>query len=203
MVMVDDIYEYLVYDRFEFTTLAQVTPALQDRIVTVNGVSKSYSMTGWRIGYAAGPAWLIAAMCDIQSHSTSNACSISQAAATAALNGDHSFLDAWKASFAHRRNKVCAALNAIDGISCSLPHGAFYLFPDCSGLFGRVTPNGKRLNNSVDVCAYLLEDALVAAVPGSAFGSEGYFRISYATAEHLLDEACARIARAVEALIAL
>ncbi|TAE33237.1 MAG: pyridoxal phosphate-dependent aminotransferase [Alphaproteobacteria bacterium] len=201
MVMIDDIYEYLVYDGFEFSTLAQVTPALADRILTVNGVSKSYSMTGWRIGYAAGPAWLIAAMSDIQSHSTSNTCSISQAAAVAALNGDHSFLEAWKDSFVHRRNKVCAALNAINGISCTVPQGAFYLFPDCSALFGRVTPNGARLTNSVDVCAYLLEDALVAAVPGSAFGSEGHFRISYATSEALLDEACVRIARAVGALI--
>ncbi len=200
LVLSDDIYEYLVYDGFQFATIASVVPTLAGRTVTVNGVSKSYSMTGWRIGYAAGPEPLITAMSDIQSHSTTNACSISQAATVAALNGDHDFLKEWIAAFVSRRDNVVRALNAIEGLHCETPQGAFYLFPECSGLFGKRTPAGKALQTSMDVCAYFLEEALVAAVPGSAFGSEGYFRISYATSQALLDEACTRIATAVAAL---
>jgi aspartate aminotransferase len=200
MVMSDDIYEYLVYDGFTYATMAQAVPALAGRVLTVNGVSKSYSMTGWRIGYAAGDAALIAAMTDIQSHSTTNACSISQAATVEALNGDHSFLAPWKDAFVVRRNKVVEALNAIDGIHCTASVGAFYLFPACDALFGRTTPKGQKINNSEDLCRYFLEEALVAAVHGSAFGSEGYFRISYATSEKALMEACARIKKAVDAL---
>ena len=197
MILSDDIYEYLVYDAFAFATIASTVPALADRTVTVNGVSKSYSMTGWRIGYAAGPEYLITAMSDIQSHSTTNPCSISQAATVAALNGNHDFLKEWLAAFVSRRDAVVRALNAIEGLECAVPVGAFYLFPECSALFGKTTPGGRKLNNSLDFCAYLLEEALVAAVPGSAFGSEGYFRISYATSQAVLDEACRRMTKAV------
>jgi aspartate aminotransferase len=200
MIMSDDIYEYLVYDGFAFATIASVVPELADRTVTVNGVSKSYSMTGWRIGYAAGGTAIIAAMSDIQSHSTTNPCSISQAATVEALNGDHSFLKGWLTAFAARRDMVVAHLNAIKGLECPTAQGAFYLFPECSALFGKRTPAGAVLHNSMDVCAYLLEEALVAAVPGSAFGAEGYFRISYATSEALLTEACNRMAKAIAAL---
>ncbi len=200
MVLSDDIYEYLVYDGFEYVTLADAVPALQERVVTVNGVSKSYSMTGWRIGYAAGPTPIIKAISDIQSHSTSNPCSISQAAAVEALNGDHAFLKEWVAAFATRRDKVLARLNAIPGLVCARPEGAFYLFPDCSALFGRTTPSGVHIKDSMQLCSYLLEEALVAAVPGSAFGSEGYFRVSYATSEEKLDEACNRIEQAIATL---
>ncbi len=200
LILSDDIYEYLVYDGFEYVTIADAVPALAERTITVNGVSKSYSMTGWRIGYAGGAKNIIKAISDIQSHSTSNPCSISQAAAVEALNGDHSFLNEWLKAFVKRRDLVVNALNMIDGLQCETPIGAFYVFPDCSALFGKKTPNGATLENSMDVCAYLLEDALVAAVPGSAFGSEGYFRISYATSESLLEEACNRIAEAVNLL---
>jgi aspartate aminotransferase len=197
MILSDDIYEYLVYDGFKYATIAQAVPALAQRVLTVNGVSKSYSMTGWRIGYAAGDAGLIAAMTDIQSHSTTNACSISQAATVEALNGDHSFLQPWIEAFVKRRDMVVAELNQIDGIICEKSVGAFYLFPNCEGLFGRKTPSGTLINNSADFCAYLLDEALVAAVHGSAFGTEGYFRISYATSEAQLVEACKRIKTAV------
>lgn len=200
MILSDDIYEYLVYDGFEFATIASIVPELANRTLTVNGVSKSYSMTGWRIGYAAGSEALIGAMTDIQSHSTTNACSISQAATVAALNGNHDFLKDWITAFASRRDMVVNALNAIEGIECPTPQGAFYLFPECSGLFGKRTPVGNVLQHSMDFCTYLLEEALVAAVPGSAFGAEGYFRISYATSEALLQEACNRIAKAVAML---
>lgn len=196
-VMTDDIYEHLVYDGFKFVTLLSVVPELYERTLTVNGVSKAYSMTGWRIGYAAGPKALIAAMADIQSQSTSNPCSISQAAAVAALNGEQGFLGGWRDAFAKRRNDVHAGLNAISGIECALPEGAFYLFPKCEALLGKKTPAGKVLATDLDFCAYLLDDALVAAVPGSAFGMDGYFRISYATSDALLAEAVKRIAAAV------
>ncbi len=199
-VMADDIYEYLVYDGFAFATLATVEPMLKDRVLTINGVSKAYSMTGWRIGYGAGPAVLIAAICDVQSHSTSNPCSISQAASVAALNGDHGFLEQWKGAFATRRDMVAEKLNAIPGLSCQIPNGAFYLFPSCMELLGRKTPSGQLLADSTDLCAWLLDEALVAAVPGTAFGLDGYFRISYATSEAALSEACDRIAKACGSL---
>jgi aspartate aminotransferase len=199
-ILSDDIYEYLLYDRLEFATIASVMPELASRTLTVNGVSKSYSMTGWRIGYGAGDAALIAAMTDIQSHSTTNACSISQAATVAALNGDHGFLEGWKVDFASRRDLVVAALNEIAGLTCEKSVGAFYLFPNCTGLFGRKTPSGVVINDSESLCKYLLEDGLVAAVHGSAFGAEGYFRISYATSEKLLITACNRIKASIEKL---
>ncbi|NBO18068.1 MAG: pyridoxal phosphate-dependent aminotransferase [Proteobacteria bacterium] len=199
-IMTDDIYEHLNYDGFKFFTIAQIEPKLYERTLTVNGVSKAYSMTGWRIGYAGGPKELIAAMSDIQSHSTSNACSISQAASVAALSGPQEFLADWRKSFVARRNLVVDALNKIDGISCLKPEGAFYVFPSIKGLLGRKTPAGKTIASCNDFCDYLLEEALVAAVAGSAFGMGGYFRISYATSEKNLKDAMERIATACAAL---
>ena len=195
-VLSDDIYEHLVYDGFEFSTIASCVPELYDRTLTMNGVSKAYSMTGWRIGYGAGPKDLITAMNDIQSQSTSNPCSISQAAAVAALNGTQAFLPGWRDAFAKRRDDVWAALNKVPGLTCAKPEGAFYLFPNCAALMGKKTPSGLVINNDLDFCAYLLEHALVAAVPGSAFGLEGHFRISYATSDVALKEACTRIHKA-------
>jgi aspartate aminotransferase len=194
--MADDIYEHLAYDGFVFKTIAQVEPKLYDRTLTVNGVSKAYAMTGWRIGYAGGPKELIASISDIQSHSTSNACSISQAASVAALNGPQEFLQEWKKSFAARRNLVVDSLNKIPGITCLKPEGAFYVFPNMKGLLGKKTPKGQTIESCNDFCNYLLEEALVAAVAGSAFGMGGYFRISYATSEKLLKEAMERITKA-------
>ncbi len=199
-ILADDIYEYLIYDDFKFATLASVAPELKSRILTVNGVSKAYSMTGWRIGYAAGAKEIISAITNVQSHSTSNPCSISQAASVAALNGDHGFLKTWVQAFQARRNMVVAALNKIPGITCATPQGAFYVFPSCEALIGKKTPNGEVINNSTDFSRYLLEEALVAVVMGEAFGMDGYFRISYATSETALEKACARIADAVAKL---
>jgi aspartate aminotransferase len=200
-VITDDIYEHLAYDGFVFSTLAQIEPKLYARTLTVNGVSKAFSMTGWRIGYAAGEKSLITAITDIQSQSTSNPCSISQAASVAALAGPLDFLPGWVQSFKVRRDTTAAALSAIPGMKCSIPQGAFYLFPNCSGLFGRKTPAGKVLKDSIGLCEYLLEDALVAAVAGSAFGMEGYFRISYATSDSALAKATARIKEACGKLV--
>jgi len=199
-IIADDIYEHLAYDDFQFRTIAQVEPKLYDRTLTVNGVSKAFSMTGWRIGYGAGEKSLITAITDIQSQSTSNPCSISQAASVAALNGSLDFMKSWVKSFSTRRDNMVKALNAIDGITCSTPLGAFYVFPNCSGLFGRKTPEGKVIDSSIAFCEYLLDDALVAAVAGSAFGLEGYFRISYATSDALLEKACVRIKEACSKL---
>jgi aspartate aminotransferase len=199
-VLADDIYEHLTFDGFVFKTIAQVEPKLLERTLTVNGVSKAYAMTGWRIGYAGGPKELITAISDIQSHSTSNPSSISQAASVAALNGPQEFLADWRGSFAARRNLVVDALNKIDGISCLKPEGAFYVFPNIKKLIGKKTPAGKTIESCNDFCTYLLEEALVAAVAGSAFGMGGYFRISYATSEAALTEAMARIAKACAAL---
>ncbi|MCI5049488.1 MAG: pyridoxal phosphate-dependent aminotransferase [Rickettsiales bacterium] len=196
MIMSDDIYEFLVYDDFEFATIAEVEPKLFDRVMTVNGVSKAYAMTGWRIGYGAGPTALMKQIASIQSHSTSNACSISQAATVEALNGSHDFLKEWVPTFERRRNLVVERLNAIDGISCAMPNGAFYVFPDCSALLGKKAPNGDVIKDSIDFTGYLLEEALCASVAGSAFGMDGFFRISYATSDENLEKACARIAEA-------
>lgn len=192
-IIADDIYEHIVYDDVVFKTLAQVEPKLYSRILTVNGVSKAFSMTGWRIGYAAGEKSLIAAMTDIQSHSTSNPCSISQAASVAALSHSLDFMKEWVKSFKQRRDNVLAGLNAIPGMKCTVPQGAFYVFPNCSGFFGRKTPSGKVISDSTSFCEYLLEDALVAVVAGSAFGLEGHFRISYATSDAALAKAVERI----------
>jgi aspartate aminotransferase len=199
-VMTDDMYEHIVYDGFEFVTPAQVEPKLYDRTLTINGVSKAYSMTGWRIGYAGGPANIIKAMAKVQSQSTSNPCSISQAAAVTALSGDQTFLEGRNDAFKRRRDFVVGKLNDIDGITCNTPEGAFYVFPDIRALVGKKTPAGVEITNDADFSAYLLEDALVAVVQGSAFGAEGFFRISYATSDEALDKALARIKIAVQAL---
>ena len=196
-VMTDDIYEYIVYDNFKFYTLAQVAPDLKDRILTVNGVSKSYCMTGWRIGYAAGPSLLIKAMIKIQGQSTSNPSSISQYAALAGISGSKEFLDPCLKAFDERRHFVVDKLNSMNGISCILPEGAFYAYPNVSGLIGKKTQNGKILNNDAEIVEWLLESAEVAAVPGVAFGLEPYFRVSYATSLEVLKEAMNRIEKAV------
>lgn len=199
-ILTDDIYEHLVYDNAKFHTLASVEPKLKNRILTVNGVSKTYAMTGWRIGYCAGPIELIKAMTIIQSQSTSNPCSISQWAAVAALNGPQDFIAQNNKIFLRRRNEAAAIFNAIPNLECIAPEGAFYLFVNCSGLFGKKTPNDSILKNSDDVTNYLLEQALVAVVSGGAFGVNGFFRISYATNDHDLLEACNRIRKACELL---
>ena len=199
-VMSDDMYEHLVYDDFEFTTIAQVEPALWERTLTVNGVSKAYAMTGWRIGYAAGPEPLIKAMGKIQSQSTSNPCSISQAASVAALNGDHGFLVGRNAEFAKRRNLIVDHLNNAPGLRCHTPEGAFYVYPSCAGVIGKRTPEGMVIGDSETFARYLLEGEGVAVVHGSAFGLDPYFRISYATSTEALDDAGKRIIRACEAL---
>ncbi len=195
-VMTDDIYEHLTYDGFEFFTPAQVEPKLFDRTLTVNGVSKAYAMTGWRIGYAAGPKELIKAIAVIQSQSTSNPSSISQAAATAALNGDQSFLKGWKETYQKRRDLVVGMLNKAEGITCPMPEGAFYVYASCAGCIGKETPDGKVLNTDTDFVNYLLESVGVACVQGEAFGLSPYFRISYATSDKALEDACGRIQKA-------
>ena len=195
-IMTDDIYEKITYDGFVFRTLAQVEPELYARTLTVNGMSKAYSMTGWRIGFAGGPEPLIRAIAKIQSQSTTNPCSISQAAAVAALTGDESFLDDWKAAFRRRRDNVAAALNAVPGLSCRIPAGAFYVYPSCAGAVGKSTPNGAVIRDSGDLATYLLDSVGVAVVPGGAFGLEPFFRISYATSDAALEDACSRIKRA-------
>ena len=199
-LMTDDMYEHLVYDGFRFTTAVQVEPRLKDRTLTVNGVSKAYAMTGWRIGYAGGPKDLIRAMGVIQSQSTSNPSSISQAAAVAALTGDLGFLPERNAVYRERRDLVVEQLNKALGIRCHRPEGAFYVYPSCAGAIGRRTAGGKRLDTSADFAAALLEDEGVAVVHGTAFGLDPYFRISYATGTDLLEEACRRIIRFCEQL---
>lgn len=196
----DDIYEHLLYDGAAFVTAAQLEPELKERTLTVNGVSKSYAMTGWRLGYGAGPKSLIAAMAVVQSQSTSNACSISQAAAAAALNGPQDLVAQWRGAFQRRRDFVVERLNAIEGISCRRPEGAFYTFASCAGLIGRRTPAGGVIDGDSAFCRYLLEAHDVAVVPGSCFGLAPYFRISYAASDADLREACDRIAAACAAL---
>ena len=199
-LMSDDIYEHLRYDGTPFVTAVQLEPALASRTLTVNGVSKAYAMTGWRLGYGAGPADLIAAMRVVQSQSTSNPSSISQAAAIAALGGPQDHLATWRERFRRRRDSVVARLNAIDGIRCPTPDGAFYVFASCAGLIGRRTPAGDTISDDGAFCRYLLDAVDVAVVPGSCFGLAPYFRISYAASDADLDEACGRIARACERL---
>ena len=199
-IMVDDMYEHLVYDGFVFATMAEVAPDLQDRTLTINGVSKAYCMTGWRIGYATGPTALIKAMAKIQSQSTSNPNSIAQWAAVEALNGPLDFMADNLVHFAARRTLVSEALNAIEGMDCFVPEGAFYVYPNISGLIGRITPDGKRLESDGDFVSYLLESQGVATVQGAAFGLSPHFRISYATGTAVLEDAMGRIARACAAL---
>jgi aspartate aminotransferase len=199
-IMTDDMYEHILYDGFEFATIAQVAPDLYDRTLTINGCSKAYSMTGWRIGFAGGPVAIIKAMAKLQSQSTSNPCSIAQAAATAALNGDQSFLKERAAAFQKRRDLVVSMLNQARGIRCPRPEGAFYVYPDVSGLIGLSTPGGKLIANDADLIDYFLDDHQVAAVHGAAFGVEPAFRVSYATSEAILTTACERIQEAAAAL---
>ena len=199
-IFADDMYEHIVYDGFRFATIAQVCPDLAERTLTVNGCSKAYAMTGWRIGYAGGAAWLIKAIAKLQSQSTSNPCSIAQAAATAALNGDQSFLAERNAAFQVRRDMVVDMLNQIDGVECPMPEGAFYVYPSVAGLIGKSTPAGKVIDSDDAFVTYLLDDAKVAAVQGSAFGLSPAMRISYATSDALLKEACTRIQTACAAL---
>ena len=199
-VLSDDIYEKVVYDNFVFTTPAQIEPSLYERTLTVNGVSKAYAMTGWRIGFAGGPTELIEAMAKVQSQSTSNPTSISQAAAVAALNGDQAFLEPRNAAFKKRRNTVVSMLNQADGITCRTPEGAFYVYPSCAGVIGKKTSGGIRIETDEEFARYLLESVGVAVVFGEAFGLGPHFRISYATSDELLKEACQRIQNACSAL---
>jgi aspartate aminotransferase len=199
-IFADDMYEHIIYDGFEFATIAQVCPSLYERTLTVNGCSKAYAMTGWRIGFAGGASWLIKAMAKLQSQSTSNPCSIAQAAAVAALNGDQSFLAERAAAFQSRRDLVVSMLNQASGITCPRPEGAFYVYPELSGLIGKTTPKGKLIDSDEAFAAYLLDDARVAVVQGSAFGLSPAMRISYATSDELLREACERIQAACSAV---
>jgi aspartate aminotransferase len=194
-VMTDDMYEHLVYDDFAFTTPAQVEPKLYDRTLTVNGVSKAYCMTGWRIGYAGGPSQLIKAMATIQSQSTSNPSSIAQWAAVEALNGSQDFIPVNNKVFKERRDLVVSMLNQAKGIDCPRPEGAFYVYPSCAGTIGKTSPSGKVIGNDEDFVTELLETEGVAVVQGSAFGLGPAFRISYATKTSDLEDACKRIQR--------
>jgi len=194
-VMTDDMYEHLVYDGFKFFTVAQVEPKLYERTLTVNGVSKAYAMTGWRIGYAGGPQELIKAMSTIQSQSTSNPSSISQWAAVEALNGPQDFIPERAAVFKERRDLVVSMLNQASGLSCPTPEGAFYVYPSCAGTIGKKTAGGKLLENDEVFVTALLEETGVAVVHGAAFGLEPHFRVSYATSTEALQEACTRIQR--------
>ncbi len=200
LVLTDDMYEHVWYAPTPFATIAQVCPELYDRTLTVNGCSKAFSMTGWRIGFAGGPVWIINAMRKLQSQSTSNPCSISQAAAVAALNGDQSFLEERNAAFKKRRDMVVAMLNDAPGLDCPTPEGAFYVYPDASGVIGKTTPKGKKIETDEDLINYFLDDYGVAAVHGGAFGLSPAFRISYATSEDILRKACTRIQEACAAL---
>ncbi len=194
-IMSDDMYEHLVFDGFTFATPAQVEPGLFERTLTVNGVSKAYAMTGWRIGYAGGPEELIGAMRKVQSQSTSNPCSISQWAAVEALNGPQDFIEANKAVFQRRRDLVVKMLNAAEGITCPTPEGAFYVYPSIAGCLGKTSAAGTRIETDEDFSRALLEETGVAVVFGAAFGMSPNFRVSYATADAALAEACSRIQR--------
>ncbi len=194
-VLSDDIYEHLTYDGFEFATIAQVAPELYDRTLTMNGVSKSYAMTGWRIGFGGGPEALIKAMAKVMSQSTSNACSISQYAALAALDGPQDFIAERARAFEARRDLVVPMLNQARGISCHKPEGAFYVYPSCEGLIGRRAPSGKVIETDENFAVELLEAEGVAVVHGAAFGLSPFFRISYACSDAVLEDACHRIQR--------
>ena len=201
MLLTDDMYEHIWYAQSPFATMLQVCPELYDRTLTMNGASKAYAMTGWRIGYAGGPEWLIKAMADLQSQSTSNPCSISQYAVLAALTGPQDFLAQRNAAFKERRDLVVAMLNDAPGLSCPTPEGAFYVYPDASGVIGKTTAKGKKIETDADLIDYFLDDYRVAAVHGAAFGLSPGFRISYATSTELLKEACTRIQSACAALV--
>ena len=199
-VLADDIYEHLVFDDFRFATPAQVQPGLKDRTLTMNGVSKAYAMTGWRIGYGAGPEMLIRAMAKLQSQSTSNPCSISQYAALEALNGPQDYIHTSRAVFERRRNLVVAGLNECPGIVCPKPEGAFYVYPSIRDLIGKTSAAGRRIENDEDFASALLDETGVAVVFGAAFGLSPHFRISYATSDDILTDAVARIRRFCEGI---
>lgn len=192
-IFADDIYEHIVYEGFKFTTIAQVVPEIAHRTLTMNGVAKAYAMTGWRIGYAGGDAALIKAMAKVQSQSTSNPCSISQAATVAALSGPQDFLKERAAVFQERRDLVVGMLNEASGLECPTPEGAFYVYPSIAGCIGKQTPKGLTINTDEDFVTYLLEEYGVAAVHGEAFGLSPHFRVSYATSNEALTDACSRI----------
>ena len=192
-VLADDIYEHLVFDDFRFVTPAQIAPALKDRTLTMNGVSKSYAMTGWRIGYGAGPETLIRAMAKLQSQSTSNPCSISQYAALAALTGPQDYIQTSRAIFQRRRDLVVAALNDCPGLSCPVPQGAFYVYPSIHELIGKTSAGGRVITDDEAFATALLDETGVAVVFGAAFGLSPHFRVSYATSDAVLADACARI----------
>ena len=200
LIMSDDIYEKVIYDDLEFSTIASVEPKLKDRCLTLNGVSKSYCMTGWRLGYCGAPKEIIAAMNKIQSQSTTYTSSISMAASVEALNGSQDFIDEHNQAFVRRRDLVVNLLNQIKGLSCLIPQGAFYVYPSCAGVIDKVTPDGKKISNDEDFMSYLLESEGIAGVHGAAFGLSPYFRLSYATSDEILTDACARIKRACEQL---
>jgi aspartate aminotransferase len=199
--IVDDMYEHIIFDNMQFYTLAQIAPDLKKRIFIANGVSKAYAMTGWRIGYGAGPSNLVQAMSIIQSQSTSNPCSISQYAAVEALSGDQSCIAKNINIFQTKRDLVLNILSQIHGMHILKPNGAFYIFPSCNIFFGKKNHNNRTIEDSSDFAEYLLEEADIAVVPGSAFGLEGYFRISYATSKDVLQSACNRIVTACEKLL--
>ncbi len=199
-ILTDDMYEHLVYDGFKFATIAEVAPDLYGRTLTMNGVSKAYAMTGWRIGYAAGPQALIKAMAKVMSQTTSNPCSISQWASVAALNGDHGFLTPRNAAFKRRRDLVMGHIDAAPGLTAPVPDGAFYVFADCSELIGKTASSGVQLQSDIELCDALLSEEAVAVVPGTAFGAAPGFRISYATSDETLEEAGRRIRRFCEAV---
>lgn len=200
LVVADDIYERLIYDGLTFYNIAQVVPALKSRTIVVNGVSKTYAMTGWRIGYACGPKELMAAMTKMQSQSTSNATSIAQKASVEALNGPQDTVAAMCIEFEKRRTYIVDRLNAMPGVSCFKSNGAFYVFPNFSGCYGKTTPGGKKIENSSDFAAYLLEDAKVALVPGVAFGDDRYARLSYAISMENISKGMDRIEEAIKNL---
>lgn len=197
LIIADEIYEHIVYDGFKHISVASLSPEIKAITLTVNGASKVYSMTGWRMGFAAGPKDIIAAMKKIQGQSTSNICSITQAACVAAYDGPQDFLQNWVATFKERRDVIVKELKSIAGISCLTPDGAFYVFPNISGLFGRRTKAGQLITSSRQFCEYLLKDHLVAAVSGEGFGAEGYMRLSYATSMDNIKKGMARIKQAV------
>ena len=194
-ILTDDMYEHLVFGDFEFFTIAQVEPALYDRTLTMNGVSKAYAMTGWRIGYAAGPEALITSMRKVASQTTSNPSSISQWAAVEALNGTQAFIKPNAKLFEERRDLVVSMLNQASGLKCPTPEGAFYVYPSCEGLIGKTAPSGKTITSDQDFAIELLETEGVSVVFGAAFGLSPFFRISYATSNALLEDACSRIQR--------
>lgn len=200
LILTDDMYEHIFYADYPFATIAEVCPDLYDRTLTVNGCSKAYAMTGWRIGYAGGPAWIIKAMAKLQSQSTSNPCSIAQAAAVAALNGPQDFLAVRQEAFRKRRDLVVGMLNEAEGLSCPTPEGAFYVYPDAAGCMGKRTPKGVLIDSDEALIDYFLDDVRVAAVHGAAFGLSPGFRVSYATSDAVLIEACTRIQQACAAL---